>query len=200
MSVFAHMREDVQTVLARDPSMKSAAAAAFFSTGLHAVWAYRRHHWLWEHGAHGLAVFLAQRTRRRWGVDIHPAARIGRRFMIDHGVGIVIGQTACIGDDCLMYQSVTLGMTGKHAGKRHPTVGNDVMIGAGAILLGDISIGDDVRIAAGAVVVHDVVAHTTVAGNPAHVVRDRSCPALQLIDLPERPDYDDENIRWSCSL
>ena len=120
--------------------------------------------------------------------------------MIDHGTGIVIGQTAIIGDNCLIYQGVTLGMTGKHGGKRHPTVGNNVMIGAGAIILGDITIGDDVRVAAGAVVIHDVAPHMTVAGNPARVVRDRGCPMLQLVKLTQAPDYDDENDRWSCSL
>lgn len=200
MGALAHMREDVATVLARDPSMASTGNVVLFSTGLHAVWAHRQQHWLWEHGAHGLAVFLSQRSRRRYGVDIHPATRIGRRFMIDHGTGIVIGQTAVIGDDCLIYQGVTLGMTGKHGGKRHPTVGNNVMIGAGAIILGNITIGDEVRVAAGAVVIRDVAPHTTVAGNPARVVSDRSCPMLHLVELPQLPDYDDENVRWSCSL
>lgn len=197
LAALARMREDVATVLARDPSATSALRVALFSDGLHAVWAHRRQHWLWEHGARGLAAFLAQRSHRRFGVDIHPAARIGRRFMIDHGTGIVIGQTAVVGDDCLIYQGVTLGMTGKHGGKRHPTVGDDVMIGAGAIVLGNITIGSGVRVAAGAVVVHDVPDNTTVVGNPAHVVRERTCPMLRLVEIP---DYDDENVRWSCAL
>lgn len=197
MGFIANMREDVETVLARDPSASSALRVVLFSTGLHAVWAHRRQHWLWEHGLTSLALFCSARSHRRYGVDIHPAAQIGRRFMIDHGTGMVIGQTSVIGDDCLFYQGVTLGMTGHHGGKRHPTIGNNVMIGAGAIVLGNITVGDGARVAAGAVVVHDVPADTTVVGNPAHVVRDRRCPMLKLVEIP---DYDDENIRWSCAL
>lgn len=198
MGALANMREDVRTVLARDPSASSAASVAFFSTGLHAVWAHRRQHWLWEHGLKGLALFMSGRSHKRYGVDIHPAAQIGRRFMIDHGTGIVIGQTCIIGDDCLIYQGVTLGMTGHHGGKRHPTLGNNVMVGARAVVLGDITLGDGVRVGAGAVVVHDVPPNMTVVGNPAHVVRDRSCPMLRLVELPT--SYEDENIRWSCAL
>ena len=198
-ALWARLREDVDTVLARDPSASSALDVALFSAGLHAVWAHRRQHWLWEHGAHRLALFCSQRSHKRYGVDIHPAATIGRRFMIDHGTGIVVGQTAVIGDDCLLYQGVTLGMTGKHAGKRHPTLGNNVMVGAGALVIGDIRLGDNVRVGAGAVVIHDVPADMTVVGNPAHVVRDRSCPMLRLVSMPERPTYD-ENVRWSCAL
>lgn len=197
MSVVSRMREDVETVLARDPSATSAVSVALFAEGLHAVWAHRWQHWLWQHGFETLALMGSRRSHRRFGVDIHPAATIGRRFMIDHGTGIVVGQTAIIGDDCLLYQGVTLGMTGKHGGKRHPTVGNDVMIGAGAIVLGNITVGGGARVAAGAVVVHDVPEDTTVVGNPAHVVRDRRCPMLRLVELA---DYDDENIRWSCAL
>lgn len=196
MSIREAMREDVETVLKRDPSMHKASEVIFHSVGLHAIWVYRVEHWLWERGHHGLATSLSGFSRWRYGIEIHPAATIGRRFMIDHGMGTVIGETTIIGDDCLIYHGVTLGMTGKHGGKRHPTLGNNVMVGAGSIVLGDIYIGDNVRIAAGSVVIHDVPNDTTVAGNPAHVVRDRRCPMLQLIEN----DYDDENIRWSCAL
>ena len=199
-TLWAHLREDVDTMLKRDPSATSALDVVLFSTGLHAVWAHRRQHWLWEHGMERLATFCSQRSHKRYGVDIHPAAQIGRRFLIDHGTGIVVGQTCVIGDDCLLYQGVTLGMTGKHGGKRHPTLGDNVMVGAGALVIGDITLGDNVRVGAGAVVVHDVSADMTVVGNPAHVVRDRSCPMLRLVELPERPTYDDENVRWSCAL
>lgn len=179
MSWLARAREDVDAVIARDPAATSRLSVALLTPGLHAIWAHRRQHWLWEHGMRGLARFLARRTQRRYGVDIHPAAQVGRRLVIDHGVGVVIGQTAVIGDDCLIYQGVTLGMTGKKTGKRHPTLGDRVMVGAGAIVLGDIVVGDDVRVAAGSVVLHDVPACSTVAGNPAKVVRSRTCPMLE---------------------
>ena len=198
--MFETLKDDIASVIARDPSVHSGREVLLWHTGMHAVWAFRREHWLWERGMHGLASFLARRTRRRYGVDIHPAATIGRRFMIDHGMGVVIGETAVIGDNCLIYQGVTLGMTGKHGGKRHPTLGNNVMVGAGTIVLGDIHVGDNVKVAAGSVVVHDVPADTTVAGNPAHVVRENRCPMLRLVEMPARGGDVDENVRWSCAL
>ncbi len=198
--MFETLKDDIASVIARDPSVHSGREVLLWHTGMHAVWAFRRAHWLWRHGMHGLASFLARRTRRRYGVDIHPAATIGRRLMIDHGMGVVIGETAVIGDDCLIYQGVTLGMTGKHGGKRHPTLGNNVMVGAGTIVLGDIHVGDNVKVAAGSVVVHDVPAGTTVAGNPAHVVRENRCPMLRLVEMPARGGDVDENVRWSCAL
>ena len=194
-------REDVEAMLARDPSATSHGDVRRNSTGLHAIWAFRRQHWLWEHGLHALALFLARRSRKRYGIEIHPAATIGRRFLIDHGMGIVIGQTAVIGDDCLLYQGVTLGMTGHHGGKRHPTLGDNVMVGANATILGNIRIGDNVKVGAGAVVVHDVPSNVTVAGVPATIVRDHRCrdtPHLTVVPSPE--DLDNENVRWSCAL
>lgn len=196
LSLIARLREDVQAVMERDPSATSAAQVVLFSTGLHAVWAYRRQHWLWEHGLRTMATWLSKRSRRRYGVEIHPAATIGRRLVIDHGMGVVVGGTAIIGDDCLLYQGVTLGMTGKHGGKRHPTLGDRVMVGANAVVLGNIRIGDDVKIGAGAVVVRDVPADVTVAGVPATIVRDHRCwevPHLSLVT-------DDEDVVWSCAL
>lgn len=198
MGALERMREDVAAVLERDPSATSATSVALLSEGLHAVWAHRVQHWLWERGARGAALLLSRRSHRRFGVDIHPAAEIGRRLVIDHGTGIVIGQTAVVGDDCLIYQGVTLGMTGKHGGKRHPTLGDRVMVGAGAIVLGDIRLGSDVRVGAGSVVLHDVPDGMTVAGNPAKVVRERCCPLLRLAES-ELPVVD-ENVRWSCCL
>jgi len=148
-----------------------------------------------------LALLLAKRTRRKLGADIFPSAQIGRRFSIDHGIGVVIGATSIIGDDCLIYQGVTLGMTGKHGGKRHPTLGNNVMVGAGAIVLGNITIGDNAKVAAGSVVVHDVPRDVTVAGVPAKVVRDRRFSGPRLVEDDFDPTkLDDENIRWSCAL
>ena len=200
-SLFALMHEDAQAALDRDPAADSIRDIVLYSTGTRIVWSYRWHRWLYEHGLRGLALLLAKRTRRRLGADIFPSAQIGRRFSIDHGIGVVIGGTAIIGDDCLIYQGVTLGMTGKHGGKRHPTLGNNVMVGANATVLGDIHVGDNAKIAAGAVVVHEVPHDTTVAGVPAHVVRDRRCERLQFVeDSFDALSVDDENIRWSCAL
>ena len=202
IGLFAQMREDAEAGLARDPSATRLRDIVLYSTGTHIVWAHRRHHWLYTHGMRGLALWLAKRMRKRLGADIHPAATIGRRFSIDHGAGVVIGGTAIVGDDCLIYQGATLGMTGnKLEGKRHPTLGNNVMVGAGAIILGDIHIGNNVKVGAGAVVVHDVPDDVTVVGVPAVIVRDRRCPMLSLIEgRLSGTDVDNENIRWSCGL
>ena len=200
-SLFQLMREDTQAAFERDPAAESKSDIVLFSTGTRIVWAYRRHHWLWTHGMRKLALWLAKRMRRKLGADIHPGAQIGRRFTIDHGIGVVIGGTAIIGDDCLIYQNVTLGMTGKHGGKRHPTLGNNVMVGAGATLLGNINVGDDVKVAAGSVVVHDVPSCTTVAGVPAKVVREGHNKLLRLVSSGFHPaQLDNENVRWSCAL
>ena len=173
------IREDDEAALARDPSADSLSDIRRFSVGARIVRSYRRQHWLYAHGHRTLALWLAKRSRIKYGADIHPAARIGRRLVIDHGIGVVIGGTAIIGDDCLIYQGATLGMTGKHGGKRHPTLGSGVMVGAGSILLGAITVGDGVRVGAGSVVVDDVPANTTVVGNPARVVRTRECPLFE---------------------
>ena len=172
------IREDAEATFQRDPSASSVAEVRRFSTGFRIVRAYRIQHWLYERGHHTLALWLAKRSRIRYGAEIHPAARVGRRLTIDHGIGVVIGGTAIIGDDCLIYQGVTLGMTGKHGGKRHPTLGNGVLVGAGTIVLGAITVGDGAYIGAGSVVVDDVPANTTVVGNPARVVRTHPCPLV----------------------
>lgn len=176
--LIALMREDARAALDRDPAAESMRDIVLFSTGTHIVWAHRRHHWLYTHGMRTLALLLAKRMRRRLGADIHPAATVGRRFTIDHGQGIVIGGTAIIGDDCLIYQGVTLGMSGKKLeGKRHPTLGDGVLVGANAVVLGDISVGSGARVGAGSVVVEAVPANTTVVGVPAKVVRRRDAGA-----------------------
>ena len=184
------LREDIASVIERDPSVHSAADVIFWHTGMHAVWAYRRAHWLWEHGAHTLASLVSRHTRKRYGVEIHPAAQIGRRFMIDHGMGIVIGETSIIGDDCLIYQGVTLGMTGKHGGKRHPTLGNNVLIGAGTKVLGPVYIGDNARIGAGSVVLKNLPANCTAVGVPAEVVRinNKAVNPADDLDQQDLPD------------
>ena len=174
----ALIREDAEAAYKRDPSAGSVSDVTRFSVGFRIVRAYRRQHWLYEHGHQTLALWLAKRSRIRYGADIHPAAKIGRRFTVDHGIGVVVGGTTIIGDDCLMYQNATLGMTGKHGGKRHPTLGNGVLVGAGSILLGAITVGDGAYIGAGSVVVDNVPANTTVVGNPARVVRTHVCPLV----------------------
>lgn len=203
-SLLALMVEDARAALARDPGAESMLDIVLYSTGTHIVWAHRRHHWLYTHGFKGLARWLAKRMRVRLGADIHPAATIGRRFSIDHGIGVVIGGTAVIGDDCLIYQSATLGMTGKVLDnvKRHPTLGNNVLVGAGAVILGDITVGDNTRIGAGAVVLHDVPNDVTMAGVPARIVADRRPFKLRLVEgvSGDRMAADDECIRWSCAL
>lgn len=196
MGLRQRMREDVEAVLDRDPSATSRKDVVLYATGLHAVWSYRIQHALWERGHRGLAMWLSRRSRRRYGVEIHPAARIGRRFVIDHGMGVVIGATAIIGDDVLIYQGVTLGMTGHHGGKRHPTLGNRVMVGANATVLGNISVGDDAKVGAGAVVVQDVPAAATVVGVPAHIIN--RCPVSQALVL--RLFEDEDKNDWSCAL
>ena len=172
------IREDAEAAFARDPSAGSVADVTRFSVGFRIVRAYRHQHWLYERGHRTLALWLAKRSRIKYGADIHPAAKIGRRFTVDHGIGVVVGGTTIIGDDCLMYQNATLGMTGKHGGKRHPTLGNGVLVGAGSILLGAITVGDGAYIGAGSVVVDNVPANTTVVGNPARVVRTHACPLV----------------------
>ena len=200
MTLFKMMREDMQAAFERAPAAESLADIVLFSVGTHAVWSYRWHHWLYEHGMRGLALWLSKRTRQKLGADIHPAATIGRRFTIDHGIGVVIGSTAIIGDDCLIYQGVTLGMTGKNPqGKRHPTLGSNVLVGANAVILGDINVGDGAKVGAGAVVVKDVPAHVTVVGVPAKVVRTHGSAGFHLVEC-DGVDLTSENVRWSCAL
>ncbi len=169
--LFGRTREDIAAVKERDPAARSGVEVFFLYPGVKALRMYRRAHFFFRHHRYFLARLISQRCVRKTGIEIHPGAKIGRRLVIDHGVGVVIGETAEIGDDCLIYQGVTLGGTGKDTGKRHPTVGNRVMISAGAKVLGPIVVGDDARVAAGAIVLHDVPPSTTVVGVPARVVK-----------------------------
>lgn len=164
-----HLNEDIEAFRAHDPAATSNFSIVLNSPGMRAIWAYRRQHWWWTHGHPLFARWLSTHSRRKFGVEIHPAATIGRRFVIDHGMGIVVGETTIIGDDCMLYQGVTLGGTGKAHGKRHPTLGNHVVVGVGAAVLGDITLGDRVKVGGGAVVVKDVPADCTVVGVPGHV-------------------------------
>ncbi len=164
------IREDVSTVLERDPAAKSRLEVFLCYSGLHAVWFYRINHWLWDHGFLLLARWLSQVARLLTGIEIHPGATIGRRLFIDHGLGVVIGETAIVGDDVTLYQGVTLGGTGKEHAKRHPTIEDNVVIGGGAKVLGNITVGRNSRIGAGSVVLRNVPEHSTVVGVPGHII------------------------------
>lgn len=164
------VREDIKVIYENDPAAKNLLEVILCYPGLHALVAYRFAHRLYKWDVPLIPRIISYLTRIITGIEIHPGAKIGRRFFIDHGEGVVIGETTIIGDDVLIYQQVTLGGTGKESGKRHPTLGNNVIVGAGAKVLGNITIGDNVRIGAGSVVVEDVPEHSTVVGIPGRVV------------------------------
>jgi len=167
---FERMHEDISWILQNDPAAKSALEVGLCYSGLHAVWFYRLNHWLWHHRMRLFARWLSQVARLFTGIEIHPAAQIGRRLIIDHGMGVVVGETTVIGDEVTIYQDVTLGGTGKEQGKRHPTIGNGVVIGAGSRVLGNIEIGHNSRIGAGSVVLRSVPDDSTVVGVPGHII------------------------------
>ncbi len=167
---FKSVREDIAAVFESDPAARSYFEVLFCYPGLHAIWAHHFNHWLWQHRLRFLARFGSQVARFFTGVEIHPGAQLGRRFFIDHGMGIVIGETAIVGDDVTLYQGVTLGGTGKEKGKRHPTIGNQVTIGSGAKILGNITVGDNCRVGAGSVVLRNVPPNSTIVGVPGHLV------------------------------
>ena len=164
------IREDVATVLERDPAAKSHLEVYLCYSGLHAVWFYRMNHWLWNHNFLLLARWLSQVARWLTGIEIHPGAQVGRRLFIDHGMGVVIGETAIVGEDVTLYQGVTLGGTGKDQGKRHPTLLDNVVVGGGAKILGNITVGHNCRIGAGSVVLRSVPDNSTVVGVPGHII------------------------------
>ena len=169
--MFGAIREQIDTIFRRDPAARSFLEIVLCYPGFHAILLHRVAHKLWRHGWRLPARVVSQLSRSLTGVEIHPGARIGRRFFIDHGMGVVIGETAEIGDDVLLYQNVTLGGTGKEKGKRHPSIGNHVVIGTGAKVLGNISVGDHVKVGAGSVVIRSVPDHSTVVGVPGRIVR-----------------------------
>ena len=168
--LFSLIREDVANVMESDPAAKSRVEVVLCYAGLHAVWFYRVNHWLWNHGLGLAARWLSQFARFLTGIEIHPGAKIGRRLFIDHGMGVVIGETTTVGDDVTLYQGVTLGGTGKEHGKRHPTIEDGVVVGGGAKILGNITIGKNCRIGAGSVVLRNVPDNSTVVGVPAHII------------------------------
>ncbi len=169
--MFKSLSETLGAYQRRDPAARSKLEILLLYQGVHAILFHRVSHWLWVHNLRFLARLNSQIGRHVTGIEIHPGATIGRRLVIDHGMGIVIGETAEIGDDCLIYHGVTLGGTGKDQGKRHPTIGNNVLISCGAKVLGPFKVGDNARIAANAVVLSEVPEDATAVGIPAQIVR-----------------------------
>ena len=194
--MFKTMREDLNSYLERDPAARSRLEVFLLYSGYKAVRKYRRAHWFYTHHMKLFARYLSQRARHKTGVEIHPGATIGRGLVIDHGMGVVIGETTIIGDNCLIYQNATLGGTGKEHGKRHPTLGNNVMVGAGARVLGPFKVGDNSRIAAGAVVLTEIPPNSTAVGVPARVVRVNG----ERPDLLDQIHYGDPVAQELCRM
>ncbi len=169
--MFRQLKEELDSIMERDPAARSRLEVYFLYSGFKAVRSYRRANWFYRHNHKFIARWISQRARRRTGIEIHPGATIGKGLFIDHGMGVVIGETTEIGDNCTLYQCVTLGGTGKEHGKRHPTLGNNVMVGSGAKILGPFKVGDNARVAAGAVVLDEVPPNSTAVGVPAKIVR-----------------------------
>ncbi len=183
MRMISLMKEDIQTIFSEDPAARSTVEVILCYPGLHALWLHRMAHSLWEHKYLFLARLLSHWGRFLTGIEIHPGAKIGRRFFIDHGMGVVIGETTEIGDDVLLYQGVVLGGTSLNKGKRHPTIGNNVVIGTGAKVLGPIEIGEGSKIGAGSVVVKSVPPNSTVVGVPGRIVEEHKQHAKATTDL-----------------
>lgn len=181
--MFNHLREDIRTVFNEDPAARSILDVIFCYPGLHAIWMHRISHFLWNHKLKFLGRFLAHISRFLTGIEVHPAAKIGKRFFIDHGMGVVIGETTEIGDDVLIYQGVVLGGTSLEKKKRHPTIMNNVVIGAGAAVLGPITIGENAMIGSGSVVINDVPPNATVVGIPGHIVLPKEKRPQPLVEL-----------------
>jgi serine O-acetyltransferase len=196
--MFKTLREDIQTVFAKDPAARSALEVIFLYPGLHALWFHRLAHFLWRHKLRFPARFLSHINRFLTGIEIHPGARIGRRLFIDHGAGVVIGETAEIGDDVLLYQGVVLGGTTLKKEKRHPTIGNNVVMGTGAVALGAITIGDRALVGAGSVVIKQVPPGATVVGIPGRIVGDHREPLVDL-EHGDLPDPVAEAVRFVLS-
>jgi len=186
--MFARMAEDLRTVFAKDPAARSTLEVLTCYPGLHAIWFHRVANLMWRKRLKLLARMLSHLGRFLTGVEIHPGATVGRRFFIDHGIGVVIGETADIADDVLMYQGVVLGGTSLQKGKRHPTLGAGSVMGAGAILLGPITVGEGARVGAGSVVLHDVAPHSVVVGVPARASLDVKSDQIRELEHGNLPD------------
>ena len=186
--MFNRLREDIAAIKERDQAARSGFEVWFLYQGLKAVRSHRRAHWFYKRNMLFLARWISQRNRKKTGIEIHPGAKIGRGVLIDHGMGVVIGETAEVGDNCTIYQGVTLGGTGKDTGKRHPTIGKNCMIGAGAKILGPIKVGDNCKVAANAVVLSDLPPDSTAVGVPARVVRRGGKKVVDQLDQVHIPD------------
>lgn len=186
--MFKELKAELDSIMERDPAARSRWEVYFLYSGFQAVRAHRRANWFYRHNMKFIARWISQHSRHRTGIEIHPGATIGKGLFIDHGMGVVIGETAEVGDYCTIYQNVTLGGTGKDIGKRHPTLGNNVMVGSGAKVLGPFKIGDNARVAAGAVVLSEVPANATAVGVPAKIVKvngERVAAALDQIHVTD---------------
>ncbi|WP_312643737.1 serine O-acetyltransferase [Hydrogenoanaerobacterium sp.] len=186
--MFKGLRKDVRAIRERDPAARSSVEVFLLYSGLHALIFYRFSHWFYTHRLFFIARLISQFARFCTGIEIHPGAKIARGVFIDHGAGVVIGETAEIGEGCTIYQGVTLGGTGKDRGKRHPTLGKNVMVGSGAKILGPFTVGDNAKIAAGAVVLEPIPADATAVGVPARVVRQGNKKVAQDLDQVHIPD------------
>ena len=189
--MFDNLRYDIKAIRDRDPAARNGAEVFFLYSGLHAVIYHRIAHWFFKHDMKFIARWVSQHARHKTGIEIHPGATIGKGLLIDHGMGVVIGETAVVGDNCTIYQGVTLGGTGKHTGKRHPTIGNNVMIGSGANVLGPITVGTNVKIGSGSVVLDTVPENATAVGVPARIIytgdakKRTVCNDLDQIHIPD---------------
>lgn len=191
VGLFGNIRRDIRLIKERDPAARSAIEVLLTYPSLTAIRSYRIAHWFHIRGMKTIARMISQRARNRTGIEIHPGATIGKGLFIDHGMGVVIGETAVVGNNCLLYQGVTLGGTGKDKGKRHPTLGDNVLVGSGAKVLGPFTVGNNVKIAANAVVLSAIPDNSTAVGVPARVVKmngKRVCPVTSDIDQIHIPD------------
>jgi serine O-acetyltransferase len=194
--LFRRMKEDIQCIFEQDPAARSVFEVVLTYSGLHALWSHRIAHALYKKKFRFLARAVSQVSRFFTGIEIHPGAKIGRRFFIDHGMGVVIGETCEIGDDVTIYQGVTLGGTGKEKGKRHPTLGNNVLIASGAKVLGSITIGENSKVGAGSVVLKDVPNDSTVVGIPGTVVISNGVRVKDKHDHQDLPDPITDKCKW----
>ena len=200
MGLFTRMREDIATVRRNDPAARNAFEIVTCYPGLHAIWIHRVAHWFYRRGWFTIARLVSHCNRHFTGVEIHPGARLGRRIFIDHGMGVVVGETAEIGDDCLLYKGVVFGGTTLSRGKRHPTLGRNVVVGSNACLLGCITVGDHVRIGSGSVIVRDVPSGATVVGVPGRIVERKEIRDMLDFEHGNLPDPMDEILKIMLRL
>lgn len=192
--MFKNLRYDIKAIKERDPAARNGFEIFLLYSGLHAVIYHRIAKWFYRRKMFFIARMISQNAKFLTGIEIHPGAQIGKGLLIDHGSGVVIGETAVVGDNCTIYQGVTLGGTGKHTGKRHPTLGNNVMVGSGAKVLGPFTVGDNAKIAAGAVVLKEVPAGTTAVGVPARIIFPKNSPEAKSMEKIEKSDLDQIHI------